>query len=219
MYKIIHFTQKKELSNQTKLFFLNIDSATTYALIPLSSLRDLRNGSTLGVSSQGKMGVAAKITDTRTLRATKKELWFLRTLFLNLDSATTYLPGRLPSEYCRRKKSLRPCSGWERVVSFCLVTEKLSHFLLSKLISESIAFVRWRLHNNKLDNRFMSECSCEVFVRKLLRRISTVWISPPMLNALPCKFSTHYCSLIFSSQKTNFARKNFTRFQEKPSSD
>ena len=74
LHKIIHFIQKKELSNQTKLFFLNIDSATTYALIPLSSLRDLRNGSTLGVSSRGKMGVAAKITDTRTLRATKKEL-------------------------------------------------------------------------------------------------------------------------------------------------
>ena len=62
-----------------------------------------------------------------------------RVLFLNIDSATTYLPRRLPSEYCRREKSLRPCSGWERVVSFCLVTEKPLCFLLSKLISESIA--------------------------------------------------------------------------------
>ena len=82
-----------------------------------------------GVFPKGKMGVVIK----------KNPKLSSRVLFLNLDSATTYLPGRLPSEYCRREKSLRPCSGWERVVSFCLVTEKPLCFLLSKLISESIA--------------------------------------------------------------------------------
>ena len=61
-------------------------------------------------------------------------------LLLNIEMATTYLSGRLPSEYCRRWKSLRPCSGWERVVSFLFVTIK------------SFSDVHWKLHNNKLDN-------------------------------------------------------------------
>ena len=50
---------------------------------------------------------------------------------LNLESAATYLPGRLPSEYCRRWKSLRPCSGWERVVSFLFATDKTLFYALS----------------------------------------------------------------------------------------
>ena len=39
--------------------------------------------------------------------------------------ATSYLPRGWPPKYFHREESLRPCSGWERVVSSCLVTKKL----------------------------------------------------------------------------------------------
>ena len=39
--------------------------------------------------------------------------------------ATCYLPRRWPAKYFHLCKSLRPCSGWERVVSLRLVTSKL----------------------------------------------------------------------------------------------
>ena len=48
--------------------------------------------------------------------------------------ATSYLSRRWPAKYFRLCKSLRPCSGWERVVSSCLVTNKLS-FAVYRLFS------------------------------------------------------------------------------------
>ena len=113
---------------QSNSFLINIEMATTYALIPLSSLRDLRNGSTLGVSFRRK-----DIFQQKKSLTTKSN-----SFLINIEMATTYLSGRLPSEYCRRWKSLRPCSGWERVVSFLFVTIK------------SFSGVHWKLHNNKL---------------------------------------------------------------------
>ena len=116
-----------------------------------------------------------------------------RVLFLNLDSATTYLPGRLPSEYCRREKSLRPCSGWERVVSFCFVTDKSFSDI-----------IHWKLHNDKIDNRFHL-----VRFRPVCRKLNafaitvshTLCVSLHSLSS-PCELSSFDC-----------------RFQEKPSSD
>ena len=42
--------------------------------------------------------------------------------------ATCYLPGRWPSKYCHLCKSLRPCSGWERVVSLLLDTSEFFRY-------------------------------------------------------------------------------------------
>ena len=48
--------------------------------------------------------------------------------------ATSYLSRKWPSKYFRLSKSLRPCSGWERVVSLRFVTNKLS-FAVYRLFS------------------------------------------------------------------------------------
>ena len=48
----------------------------------------------------------------------------MKSYFLNMNPAATYLPGGLPPKYCQRKQSLRPCSGWERVGSCRLATRK-----------------------------------------------------------------------------------------------
>ena len=54
---------------------------------------------------------------------------------LILVLATSYLPRRWPAKYFYRYESLRPCSGWVRVVYSRLVT------------SDSFA-LRWKLHND-----------------------------------------------------------------------
>ena len=48
--------------------------------------------------------------------------------------ATSYLPRRWPAKYFRLCKSLRPCSGWERVGSLRFVTSELS-FAVYRLFS------------------------------------------------------------------------------------
>ena len=48
--------------------------------------------------------------------------------------ATSYLSRRWPAKYFRLCKSLRPCSGWERVGSLRFVTNKLS-FAVYRLFS------------------------------------------------------------------------------------
>ena len=48
--------------------------------------------------------------------------------------ATSYLSRRWPAKYFRLCKSLRPCSGWERVESLRFVTSKLS-FAVYRLFS------------------------------------------------------------------------------------
>lgn len=53
--------------------------------------------------------------------------------FLILVLATSYLPGRWPAKYFYRYESLRPCSGWERVVYSRLVTSDF-------FCSESLCF-------------------------------------------------------------------------------
>ena len=59
--------------------------------------------------------------------------------------ATCYLPRKWPSKYFRLCRSLRPCSGWERVVYLRLVTNKLV-VCCYRLFSASA--VHWRLHND-----------------------------------------------------------------------
>ena len=130
--------------------------------------------------------------------------FFILAYALNLDSATTYLPGRLPSEYCRREKSLRPCSGWERVVSFCLVTEKPSQFLLFKLISESIALRTGSCIMNEFDN--------------LLHLVRFRNVLPKLL-VLPSLCSHTLCEKLRSLSSSNELNSLVFRFQEKPSSD
>ena len=46
---------------------------------------------------------------------------------LNLNPATSYLSRRSSAKYFHRKQSLRPCSEWERVVSYRLITGNLSY--------------------------------------------------------------------------------------------
>ena len=52
--------------------------------------------------------------------------------------AACYLPRRWPAKYCRLCKSLRPCSGWERVVYLRLTTNKLSVCWLSFIQDSSL---------------------------------------------------------------------------------
>ena len=42
--------------------------------------------------------------------------------------AASYLPRRWPSKYCHRYESLRPCSGWERVVYSHLATSEFFEY-------------------------------------------------------------------------------------------
>ena len=42
--------------------------------------------------------------------------------------AASYLPRRWPAKYCHRYESLRPCSGWERVVSSHLATSEFFEY-------------------------------------------------------------------------------------------
>ena len=66
-------------------------------------------------------------------------------------SATGYLPRRWPAKYCHCYESLRPCSGWERVVSSRLVTDEFCFhsplhayaFLHHSLVSLSLNYF-WR---------------------------------------------------------------------------
>ena len=65
-------------------------------------------------------------------------------------SATGYLPRRWPAKYCHCYESLRPCSGWERVVSSRLVTDEFCFhsplhayaFLHLSLVSLSLNYLR-----------------------------------------------------------------------------
>ena len=65
-------------------------------------------------------------------------------------SATGYLPRRWPAKYCHCYESLRPCSGWERVVSSRLVTDEFCFhsplhayaFLHHSLVSLSLNYLR-----------------------------------------------------------------------------
>ena len=56
-------------------------------------------------------------------KKTRCLLSFTSRPFLILVSATSYLPRRWPAKYFRRYESLRPCSGWVRVVSSRLATD------------------------------------------------------------------------------------------------
>ena len=67
--------------------------------------------------------------------------------------ATSYLSRRWPAKYFRLCKSLRPCSGWERVVSLRFVTNKLS-FAVYRLFSAFSVYteshIRYKLRNLKI---------------------------------------------------------------------
>ena len=67
--------------------------------------------------------------------------------------ATSYLSRRWPAKYFRLSKSLRPCSGWERVVSLRFVTNKLS-FAVYRLFSAFSVYteshIRYKLRNLKI---------------------------------------------------------------------
>ena len=84
----------------------------------------------------------------RLYKKKEKQTFVLFLFFLNQTSATSYLPRGWPPKYCRHYESLRPCSGWERVFSSRLVTDKpvtvlLAHSKLHnnyKLTQPSISF-------------------------------------------------------------------------------
>ena len=53
--------------------------------------------------------------------------------------AASYLPRRWPSKYCHRYESLRPCSGWERVV--------YSHLATSEFFEYAQNYIRYNIIN------------------------------------------------------------------------
>ena len=65
--------------------------------------------------------------------------------------ATSYLPRRWPAKYFRLCKSLRPCSGWERVVSSRLVTNKLA-FAVYRLFSAFSLYTESHIRYNIILN-------------------------------------------------------------------
>ena len=71
------------------------------------------------------------------------------TLYSKLGLGNGYLPRQSSAKYFHCYESLRPCSGWERVVSSRLVTEKLA-VQLSEFIYSSSFSVPWKLHNKRI---------------------------------------------------------------------
>ena len=58
--------------------------------------------------------------------------------------AASYLPRGWPPKYCHRYESLRPCSGWERVVYSHLATseffEYAQHYIRYNIINLTLPF-------------------------------------------------------------------------------
>ncbi len=92
-------------------------------------------------------------------------------------SATSYLPRGWPPKYCHHYESLRPCSGWERVFSSRLVTDKLviraSHTQNCIMIINFVIILFC----------FAILSSCGVYSRKLLRRYIMFRVLPVLLIA------------------------------------
>lgn len=94
--------------------------------------------------------------------------------------ASGYLSRRWPAKYFHCYESLRPCSGWERVVSSCLDTSEF-------------CCLRWKLHNDyKLfGNRQLLFLFALPFLRRLcnqrlLRSLHSRFVSNGAIAMLPC---------------------------------
>ena len=133
---------------------------------------------------------------------------------LNLNPATSYLPRRSSAKYFHRKQSLRPCSEWERVVSYRLITGNLSY---NQLLSKS----RW-LHSVlpypdyciKLNLYHLCFLLFDIFYLE----IPSSSVNPLLFEKTKCFFSAssdfRYCR--FGLLRKLNTLRNFR--QEKPSS-
>ena len=78
--------------------------------------------------------------------------------------ATCYLPRRWPSKYFRLCRSLRPCSGWERVVYLRLATKKLFNKTFSYFLQSCYRFrytqncTRYKLYASSIFNLTLNYC-------------------------------------------------------------
>ena len=80
-------------------------------------------------------------------KKTRYEIPFILVFLLILVSATSYLPRRWPAKYFRRYESLRPCSGWVRVVSSRLATDD-SLFRRTSYTQNCIMIINSRFHQS-----------------------------------------------------------------------
>ena len=122
-------------------------------------------------------------------------------------SATGYFPRRWPAKYLHCNESLRPCSGWERVVSSRLVTDE---FCFRAMHLESCTMnISYTLSSNFTFLRFNSACAIiDCFVRFAFASLTTAVILN--LRSVTC------LSLPTQSQRRYFASLISTDFRKSP---
>ena len=83
--------------------------------------------------------------------------------------AASYLPRRWPAKYFHRYESLRPCSGWERVVS--------SHLATSEFFEYAQNYIRYKLYAFIIFNLFrcfsFSACAIKIASWLHFRSVTT----------------------------------------------
>lgn len=133
---------------------------------------------------------------------------------LNLNPATSYLPRRSSAKYFHRKQSLRPCSEWERVVSYRLITGNLSYNQLSLKSHWLLQVLPYPDYCIKLNLYHLCYLLFDIFYLRNSFKLSL----STSLQKTKCFFSAssdfRYCG--FGLLRKLYTLRNFR--QEKPSS-
>ena len=86
--------------------------------------------------------------------------------------AASYLPRRWPSKYCHRYESLRPCSGWERVVYSHLATSEFFEYA-QNCIKYNIINLTFPLTFKRLCNQRLLRCFAHASQQRRHRSVSS----------------------------------------------
>ena len=96
--------------------------------------------------------------------------------------AASYLPRRWPAKYCHRYESLRPCSGWERVVSSHLATSEFFEYAQNCIMIKANAIsINYLIKMNNY-----SACQIKDLFARFTRNGGVA--KPPLRNLLVLSF-------------------------------